>query len=182
MIQAKEPEENPMHLSRIVVTALLGLVFLVPGRAPAGELPSPAGEILLTVTGRIAHTNDGDRAVFDRAMLEALGPVTFTTTTPWTEGPQTFTGVSLAAVAEAVGAEGDVLEATAINDYAVVIPREDWVEGGPIIAYLANGQPMSVRDKGPLWVVYPFDDTPAYRSEVSYSRSIWQLNRLVVAD
>lgn len=86
MIQAKEPEENPMHLSRIVVTALLGLVFLVPGRVPAGELPSPAGEILLTVTGRIAHTNDGDRAVFDRAMLEALGPVTFTTTTPGPKG------------------------------------------------------------------------------------------------
>ena len=93
-----------------------------------------------------------------------------------------FTGVTLAAVAEAVGAEGDVFEATAINDYAVVIPRADWVEGGPIIAYLANGEPMSVRDKGPLWVVYPFDGTPSYRSEVSYSRSIWQLNRLVVAD
>ncbi len=171
-----------MHLSRIAVAALLGLVLLVPGRAPAGDLPAPAGEVLLTVSGRIARTNDGDRAAFDRAMLEALGPVTFTTTTPWTEGPVAFTGVTLAAVAEAVGAEGDVFEATAINDYAVVIPRTDWVEGGPIIAYLANGEPMSVRDKGPLWVVYPFDGTPAYRSEVSYSRSIWQLNRLVVAD
>lgn len=171
-----------MRLTRTVTTTLLCLVLLVPGLAPAGDLPPPAGEVLLTVTGEIANTNEGAAAMFDRAMLEALGPVTITTTTPWTEGPQSFTGVPLVALTEAVGAGGDVLQATAINDYAVAIPREDWVEGGPIIAYLNNGAPMSVRDKGPLWIVYPFDDRAEYRSEVSFSRSIWQLNRLVVDD
>ncbi|RYH00603.1 oxidoreductase, partial [Salipiger sp. IMCC34102] len=40
---------------------------------------------------------------------------------------------------------------------------------------------MQVRDKGPLWIVYPYDDTPEYRSEVIYSRSIWQLDRIEVA-
>jgi hypothetical protein len=38
---------------------------------------------------------------------------------------------------------------------------------------------MSVRDKGPLWVIYPYDSDD-YRSEVIYSRSIWQLDRLEV--
>ena len=39
---------------------------------------------------------------------------------------------------------------------------------------------MTVRDKGPFWIIYPFDSNPDYQSEVIYSRSIWQLNRLEV--
>ena len=74
------------------------------------------------------------------------------------------------------------LKATAINDYAVEIPVEDAVEGGPIIAFMRNGAPMSVRDKGPLWIVYPYDSDPAYQTEVIYSRSIWQLDRIEVME
>ena len=72
------------------------------------------------------------------------------------------------------------LKAVAVNDYAVEIPVTDAVEGGPIIAWERNGSTMSVRDKGPLWLVYPFDSVPAYQSEVIYSRSIWQLDRITV--
>ena len=43
-----------------------------------------------------------------------------------------------------------------------------------------NGEIMSLRDKGPLWVIYPYDQNAAYRSEVTYSRSIWQLDRIEV--
>ena len=43
-----------------------------------------------------------------------------------------------------------------------------------------NGDVMLVRNKGPLWVVYPYDENPEYRSEVIYSRSIWQLDRIEV--
>ncbi|RYH00523.1 oxidoreductase, partial [Salipiger sp. IMCC34102] len=77
--------------------------------------------------------------------------------------------------------DGGTLLATAINDYTVEIPVSDAVEGGPIIAYQMDGAEMQVRDKGPLWIVYPYDDTPEYRSEVIYSRSIWQLDRIEVA-
>ncbi|CAN0586856.1 unnamed protein product, partial [Ectocarpus sp. 12 AP-2014] len=60
----------------------------------------------------------------------------------------------------------------------VEVPVEDAVEDGPIIAYLSNGKPMSVREKGPLWIVYPYDSDPKFQTEVIYSRSIWQLDRL----
>ena len=56
----------------------------------------------------------------------------------------------------------------------------DAVEGGPIIAYYTNGEEMSRRDKGPLWVVYPYDSDIAYQTELVYSRSIWQLDRISV--
>ncbi len=162
--------------------AILAVTVLLPVAAVAQDLPSPEGEVILTVSGAIANTNNGDTATFDLAMLEAMETVTVETTTIWTEGEQTFTGVPLGALMEAVGAESAMLNATAINDYSVEIPAEDWVEGGAIVAYMNNGEAMSVRDKGPLWVVYPFDDDAKYQTEVTYSRSIWQLDRIVVAE
>lgn len=148
----------------------------------AEVLPQPEGEPLLVVSGAIANTNVGDTATFDFEMLENLETRTFTTKTIWTDGDQTFTGVQLSDLMELVGAEGDAIKATAINDYAVDIPREDWVDDGPIVAFLNNGETMPVRQKGPLWIVYPFDQNPEYQTEQIYSRAIWQLDRIIVLD
>jgi len=119
---------------------------------------------------------------FDRAALEALGTETVETTTIWTEGTQVFEGVSLARLAQEIGAQEGRFLATAINDYTVEIPQSDAVENGPILAMTINGNEMSVRDKGPLWVIYPYDANAGYRTEVIYSRSIWQLDRIEVVE
>ena len=140
---------------------------------PFGAL---ARDIVLTVT------HGGETTELDMPALKSMEAREFETTTIWTEGPQTFTGVPLAALLEELGVTEGTIKATAINDYAVEIPVEDAVEGGPIIAYRLNGDPMSVRDKGPLWVVYPYDSDTAYQTEVIYSRSIWQLDRIDVIE
>lgn len=160
----------------LFVALLLALVR----PAVALDLAVPQGPVILTVAGEIAAENGGGDARFDRDMLAELGTQTIHTTTIWTEGEQTFTGVPLVALLRALEVEDGTLRAVAINDYAVEIPVSDAVEGGPILAWERNGRPMSVRDKGPLWIIYPFDDNPAYRTEVTYSRSIWQLDRITV--
>lgn len=144
----------------------------------ADTLADPEGEVVLTVSGLIEATNSDVGAQFDLAMLEALDSTTIETSTIWTEGTHVFTGVPLAVLVEALGAEGTNLRATAINDYAVDIPLSDAVQAGPIVAYKMDGNVMSVRDKGPLWIIYPYDSNADYRSEVIYSRSIWQLDRI----
>jgi hypothetical protein len=165
-------------LKRLGAVALLGAVLIGQG-APvtaAGMLAPPQDEVLLTVSGAIAETNtEAGEAVFDRAMLEALDPVIIETSTIWTDGVQRFRGVPLVTLLDRLGAEGTILRALALNDYAIEIPVSDAVEGGPIIAFERNDEPMSVRDKGPLWVIYPYDVVPEYKSERIYARSIWQL-------
>jgi len=150
------------HLVRLGAALALGLL-------PSVTL---AEEALLTLT-----MGDSTRT-YDRAALEALGETEFTTTTIWTEGPQTFTGVPLNVLLADAGIATGTLSARAINDYAVEIPVDEALEDGPIVAYTRNGAPMSVRDKGPLWLVYPYDSDPAFQTEVVFSRSIWQLDRL----
>lgn len=169
-----------VHMMTQFRTALLAAVTALFTGAASADLPAPSGEVVLSVSGAITITNAEGQAVFDREMLEAFDPAAFATTTIWTEGLHTFVGVPLVDLLEAVGAEGSLLRASAINDYTVEIPLGDAVAGGPIVAYLMDDRPMSVREKGPLWVIYPFDDVPAYQSETIYSRSIWQLNRIEV--
>ena len=159
----------------------LGLIMtLIVTSVSAEMLAVPSGAPVLTVSGKVNKTNQAETAVFDRAMLEAMSPVSFKTRTIWTEGENEFTGVLLSELLRNLGIESGTLRATAINDYAVDIPVADALKEPAIIAYKINGQPMSVREKGPLWIVYPYDKDKKYQAEVYYSRSIWQLDRIVV--
>jgi hypothetical protein len=142
--------------------------------------PAFAGETVLTVTGSVAQPSEGSAWTFDMETLKELSSDSFETTTIWTNGYQNFEGVSLLTLLMHVGATGSTIRAVALNDYAVSIPVTDAVKGGPIVAYANNGKDMSIRDMGPLWIIYPFDDNDAYKSEEYYSRSIWQLDRIEI--
>ena len=125
---------------------------------------------------------DGETHSLSLSDLKALPSVEFSTTTIWTDGVQNFVGVSLHLLLDQLKVTAGTLTASAINDYAVKIPVSDAIENGPIIAYSQNGAEMSARDKGPFWIVYPYDSDPTYQTEVIYSRSIWQLVRIELAE
>jgi hypothetical protein len=115
------------------------------------------------------------------AQLTALPQHSFTTSTPWFKRPVKFTGPLLRDVLAAAGAEGvTTLTAVALNKYKVDIPAEDARLHRVLVARLLDDKPMPVREKGPLFIVYPFDEERALQSERYYNRSAWQLRTLVV--
>ena len=57
---------------------------------------------------------------------------------------------------------------------------EDAQRYGVIVARLLDDKPMGVREKGPLFVIYPFDQQPELKSALYYSRSAWQLRTIDV--
>lgn len=146
----------------------------------ASELPMPTGEVIITVTGKIGNTNHGKTAQFDRAMLESLGMTKITTSTPWYDGKMTFEGVLLSAIMDYVDAEGTSVNAVALNDYGTDIPMSDIAEAGVILATKLNDRYMEVRDKGPGFVIYPYDAAPKYQTQTYYARSAWQVTKLIV--
>ena len=147
---------------------------------PARALEPPSGAVVLTVAGRVRNTNDGRRAQFDMAMLEALPQQNVFMRTPWYAQARRFTGPLLRDVLAAAGAQGTTLRLIALNDYKVDMPFDDAQRHDVILARLLDDKPMAVRDKGPLFVVYPFDARPELRSAVYYSRSAWQLRTIDV--
>ena len=154
------------------------LSLAAAGLAAAGSARADTGKPILTVSGKIG-TGEGS-AQFDREALERLGTVSFETKTPWYDGAMTFEGVPLAKLMAEVGAKGDRIQAVALNDYSSEIPIEDVAKYNVILALKRNGEYMPVRDKGPLFVVYPYDSDPELKSQKFYSRSVWQVKALLV--
>ncbi|WPY93123.1 hypothetical protein T8T21_08280 [Limimaricola variabilis] len=126
--------------------------------------------------------------VLDLAALDELEQESFETGTIWTDGESQFSGVPVAALIEAAGlselrSDPDaVLEMTALNDYRVRIPLSDIEDRVPIVATRIDGETVSIREKGPFWIVYPYDRGPEYRTEEHYKRSIWQLAQMTVTE
>jgi hypothetical protein len=149
--------------------------------AMSASLARPEGPVILTIKGDIENTNAPGAAEFDLAMLEALAGRSASMETPWTNKATAFDGPLLKAVLEAVGARGETLKITALNDYTAAVPVSDAVDYDTILATRMDGKVMSVRDKGPLFLIYPFDKNPELYNEKYFSRSVWQINRIEVA-
>ena len=157
---------------------LATVALLAAGGAQA--LDAPKGKVVLSVVGAVGLTNAEGRADFDMAMLEAMPQHSFTTATPWFKEARRFTGPLLRDVLTASGAKGAAMRAVALNDYKVEIPVEDALRYRVLMATRLDGQPMSLREKGPLFIIYPYDESADLRSERYYSRSAWQLRRLEI--
>lgn len=170
---------------RIAVSALLAVVvaawsLLAPASAGAEGLPQPQGAPVLIVDGAVTRTNRDGAAVFDRAMLEDLGLHRVRTSTTWTEGARTFEGVLARDVLAAAGARGATVLAQAVNDYRIDIPVSDFADYDVLLALRMDGRDLTLRDKGPLWIVYPRDAHADLQNGALDHRWVWQLNRLRV--
>lgn len=157
------------------VSALLCALAL---SSAALALDAPKERPILVISGKITTKNAGEVARFDMKMIEALPQHSFTTSTPWFDKPVKFTGPLLADVLAAVKASGSNVSAVAINDYRITIPAADAAKFQVIVARLIDDKPIPVREKGPLFVVYPFDSSAELRTSTYYERSIWQLKAL----
>lgn len=156
---------------RKMISVLFGALAILGSLA----LGASAQDAILTVQ----DTAGGGAAnkALTLAEIEAIGASEVQTSTAWTDGPQTFSGVTGAALVKALGLNATEVVASALNDYSVVIPFSDFNTDSLLIAYARNGEAMSVRDKGPLWIVFPFDD-PAFSTDAYRTYAIWSLSKL----
>lgn len=171
---------NPLRFLFALSVMVIGLAIAAAPSLAQTVVPAPEGPVILTVEGDLKHTNTSSGIDFDFDMLAKMPRSRIVTTTPWTAGEVVFEGVSLKDLLGYLGVTSGTLRAYAINQYAVEIPVADATTSMPIVAYLRDGERMSVRQKGPLWVMYPFDDLPQLRNEAFHARAIWQLRSIVV--
>lgn len=153
-------------LYRVVLTLILTIsCFPSSGRANPFdlkvELPRQNEVVVLGVPG-----------------LKALGWETMTTTTPWTAKPIEFGGVPLKRILDHAGVTSEAVQAIALNDYEAPINVADAVAWEAFVACEADGEPMSVRDKGPCWIVFPWSKRPELDNGVVKATSVWQLSVL----
>ncbi len=161
--------------------AVLLAAFLIASAAQADGFPAPAGPVLLTVTGKLGRTNQGAAAAFDEALFAGLPQKRVETSTPWTDGTKVFEGVLLADLLDFLDVKATGrFRAVALNEYEIDTPLPEAVEHGALLATRMDGKPMTRRDKGPIWIVYPRDANPRIQDERHDARWVWQLARIEI--
>ncbi|MDA5558868.1 molybdopterin-dependent oxidoreductase [Shimia sp. MMG029] len=160
---------------KLVRFALCSIVAILC--AAASLTAEQQGRTILTVTG---ETEDAQELAFNRQKLKEIGWETITTKTPFLEGEHTFSGTPLADLLTYLDIHSGTLKAFALNDYSVDIPVSDAKEYSVLLALDHNGEHMRVRDRGPIWIIYPMTGSEPLSVDAE-RRMVWQLKRLDVS-
>ena len=106
-----------------------------------------------------ALKNSGcDRAVqLNSEALLALPQQQFVTHHSWSDKAETFRGPLLQDVLNTACENSEKIKLTALNDYAIDMDFNEVKKYQPIVALSVDGKRLSVREKGPLWVMLPLD-------------------------
>ncbi|MBO0903156.1 hypothetical protein [Jiella sonneratiae] len=134
-----------------------------------GGLDDPDRPILAVKRGGVTL------ARFSRADLAAMPQTKIVTHTPWASEATTYEGPTVAAFLAGLGETGERFHLAALNDYLVTAERSLLTEAGAILAIRENGRFMAVANKGPVFVMFPFDADRRLQSQQYYSRAVWQL-------
>lgn len=120
-----------------------------------------------------------DTVILSREDLEMLNQYSLRTENEFVDGPTLFIGPLARDVLDTVGRGlSDTVVLTAANDFQVEIPVSDFDKYDVVFAMSANGERLSRRDKGPIWVIYPTSQHKDLQDPVYNARLIWQLVRI----
>ena len=117
--------------------------------------------------------------------LDALEQIAFETRNPYIDGSSLFSGPSLELIVDQAGytdLEKGFITLSAINDYQVRLPVSDFRSYNIILATRRDHNKMSLRDKGPIWVMYPMSDHRELQDPLYDGRLVWQLQSLQVSE
>ena len=147
------------------------VVLAVMLAASVGAAAEPALELVGTNPSLVRALSLED--------LAALPQVVVKTENEFSDGVVSYRGPLARDVLAELGLERlNTVRLVAANDYYVDIPTSDFADYDVILAMEADGKPLSRRDKGPLWLMYPITDNDALRDPIYLRRLIWQVVRI----
>lgn len=103
----------------------------------------------------------------------------FSTLHTWTDVKETFRGPLLEDVINLVCKGVVSVELKALNDYSITVDFEGVRQYKPIVAHSINGQRLTIRDKGPLWVMVDYETYNLDEKNLE-SLMVWQLSDIVI--
>jgi hypothetical protein len=144
-------------------------------------LHPPAGTVVLTISGPAPLAHQDRKFDFDMAMLERMPQHSILTETPWYGAGAPIQRPAAARRAEDRRAPGSLPAPRGPERLPVEMPFDDAQRYDVVLARQLDGKAMSVREKGPLFVMYPFDSQPQLRNAVYFGRCVWQLRSIELA-
>ncbi len=117
--------------------------------------------------------------VLDREEMEAFPQTTVITSSPYYDGAKEFTGPTLKRVLDAFGLSDQTrITFQALNDYRVHGTLAEVLALDAIVATRMEGRTMSIRNRGPFWIMLPLSDRPELDHGDYHQYMVWQLDRI----
>jgi len=111
--------------------------------------------------------------------LAAMPLTTIATENEFVDGKVVYRGPLVREVLARVGLDkAENVRFIAANDYYVDIPTQNFRDYDAILAFEADGERLSRRDKGPVWLMYPISDHPELHDPIYSRRLIWQVVKI----
>lgn len=148
----------------------------------AGAAHADPDLLQLDVDGNIEFqaTAPHNQRIFTRDELLAMPVHAIQSSTDWT-GSELWEGPLLTDVLKKAGIRGSTIRVFAYDDYSEEIPLAFIRKYEPILAYRENGHELTLKDFGPLFIIFPRD---RYRKELSTitntRRFVFQIRRIEV--
>lgn len=166
-----------VFLKANITTALIAVAIVIIGGSIASPIAAQDAALL-----KLYHGADAPIEL-SLADLDRLPQHSFTTSTQWTEGKIKFSGPALKDVLgllAPIDADEETVRLVAANYYEVELDQTLLELDVPIVSTRMNDETFGTREKGPLWVVFPYDADEAYRREGVYAASVWHLIEIQV--
>lgn len=139
--------------------------------------PSRAEDVLFTI--RLT----GSDATFPvtQDLLRKVGMHGYKAILPGGDGvPQMVRGPLMRDLLAASGFSGTKVWAKALDGYQMDVPMDELQHVDVLAVTEVDGERLTVRDRGPAWLVYPTVDRPDLRDPIHEARSVWQIKELLV--
>lgn len=164
--------QSQVAIFSILAALILASLFIATSLAVAAP-PVPRDMPLLSITragSDISHQ-------LTLADLEALPQRTVTGLIP--DVGDTLAQWTGASLAELLDTRDEPLPgrltASALDHYYEILPGDDLTRFDPIVAYLRNGDYLSINERGPLVIMYDHTQLPRGQERPYYNRTVWQL-------
>jgi len=154
---------------------VLGVFFLCCSSVAGAQAP----EINLQISTGLVQS-------WSLGKVDALSQQRTTTHSPFFPGTKTFSGPLLAdllaAALSAEPKESTPIKLIALNNYSIQTTFGKLKHADAIVATRKNDLPMSIKDRGPFWIIFPLTKRPDLENEDFYRLMIWQLSDIVIGE
>ncbi|MFZ1775283.1 MAG: molybdopterin-dependent oxidoreductase [Rhizobiaceae bacterium] len=161
-----------------IALVLFHLVFC--GTALANDCPDPGQDAVFAINGNFPGSAEVTSVAFTREDLVALASKKAVMERPWAKTPVVIEGPLLSEVIAASGVSGNRIKIRAKNDYAAEVPLERANEFSAIVDIDMDGEKLTVRNGGPLFLLHPIVSKTSNPQETYESYSIWQVCEIEV--
>ncbi|WP_157822361.1 molybdopterin-binding oxidoreductase [Psychromonas sp. Urea-02u-13] len=104
------------------------------------------------------------------------------TNIPWTNKTHTYSGPYLEDVLALANVSGQWLTMYALDRYQIDFNFNRIKKYKPILALSVDRKKLTIRTKGPIWVILPMDDYAELDAAVYHDFMVWQLVKINVEE